>query len=64
MSDGSVTEIPVDLGKVIKGKAEDPVLTANDILMIPDSTQKAIAKRSAEAAIGTISGLLIYGRGL
>jgi len=64
LSDGSVTEIPVDLGKVIKGKAEDPVLTANDILMIPDSTQKAIAKRSAEAAIGTISGLLIYGRGL
>jgi len=64
LSDGSITEIPVDLGKVMKGKTEDPILTANDILLVPDSTQKAAAKRSLDMTIGTVSGLLIYGRGL
>lgn len=60
--DGSKVEIPVDLDKVLKGKAPDIVLAANDILFVPDSTQKAALKRGAEAVIGTISGLLIYGR--
>lgn len=61
-ADGSRTEIPVDLDKVLKGKSADPVLMANDILIVPDSAQKAGLKRGVEAAIGTISGLLIYRR--
>jgi polysaccharide export outer membrane protein len=64
LSNGSVTEIPIDIGKIMRGKADDVELSDNDILMIPDSAQKMAGKRSAEAVIGTISGLLIYGRGL
>lgn len=61
LPDGNVLEIPINLKKVMQGRADDPVLAANDILLIPDSTQKMAAKRSVEAAIGTISGLLVYG---
>jgi len=60
--DGSRTEIPVNLSKVLKGKSQDVELAANDILFVPTSSGKAAAKRGAEAAIGTISGLLIYRR--
>jgi polysaccharide biosynthesis/export protein len=62
LPDGSRIEIPVDLEKILKGQAADVTLVANDILFVPDSTQKAAAKRGAEAIIGTLSGLLIYGR--
>jgi polysaccharide export outer membrane protein len=60
--DGSRTEVPVNLSKVLKGKSQDLELAANDILFVPGSSGKAAAKRGAEAAIGTISGLLVYGR--
>ncbi len=58
--DGSRIEIPLDLGKVLKGKSQDLVLAANDILFVPESTGKLAAKRGAEAAIGTISGVIVY----
>lgn len=58
--DGSMVEIPVNLGKVFKGKSPDMELIANDILFVPDSTGKMAAKRGAEAAVQTISGVLIW----
>jgi polysaccharide export outer membrane protein len=61
-ADGSRIEIPLDLSKILKGRSLDPQLAANDILFVPTSTGKAAAKRGAEAAIGTISGILIYRR--
>ena len=61
-ADGSRTEIPVDLDKVLKGQTPDLTLAANDILFVPDSAQKAALKKGAEAIVGTLSGLLIYGR--
>lgn len=60
--DGSRTEIPVNLQKVLNGKAEDVEMAAGDILLIPDSTAKTAAKRGAEAAIGVVSGLIIWRR--
>jgi polysaccharide export outer membrane protein len=57
---GSRVEIPLNLDKVLRGSSPDPVLQANDILFVPDSTQKAALKRGLEAAIGTVSGALIY----
>ena len=60
--DGSRTEIPVDLKKVLNGKAEDVEMAGNDILFVPDSASKAGLRRGADVAIGTLSGLLIYGR--
>lgn len=58
--DGSRTEIPVDLRRVLNGKSEDLDLAANDILFVPTSTAKNAGKRVAEAVVGTTSGLIIY----
>ena len=61
-TDGAQTEIPVDLKKVLAGKAPDEVLAANDILFVPSSAAKSAMKRGTEAAIGTVSGLIIWRR--
>jgi len=60
--DGSRIEIPVNVGKVLKGKAPDLELAANDILFVPDSTGKLAGKRGLEATIATISGVIIWRR--
>lgn len=59
-SGGHTTEIPLDLGKIFKRKAPDPKLVANDMLLVPNSEGKAAAKTSISAAIGTLSGYLIF----
>jgi polysaccharide biosynthesis/export protein len=59
---GSRQEIPVNIDKVMKGQAPDPVMTANDILFVPDSTQRKALKRALESSIATVSGLLIFGK--
>lgn len=59
---GSKTEIPIDLGKILKGRSRDVELAANDILFVPDSTGKVAGKRASEAAIGIVSGLIIWRR--
>jgi len=53
-------EIPVDLKKVMSGKAEDMALRANDILFVPDSTAKKITARALEAVIQTATGVIIW----
>lgn len=60
--DGSRTEFPIDLGKIMSGDAPDPVLAANDILFVPSSGVKSGVRRGVDAAIGTISGILVYRR--
>ncbi len=58
--DGSKTEIPINLGKILKGKAEDTTLAANDILFVPDSKTKIVGARATDASISTFSGWLIW----
>jgi polysaccharide export outer membrane protein len=58
--DGSRVEIPVNLSRVLKGKSPDVELAANDILFVPTSAGKAAARRGVEAAIATISGVIIW----
>src|SRR5579863_3406237 len=53
-------EIPVDLKKVMTGKAEDIALKANDILFVPDSVGKKAASRALEAVIQTATGVMIW----
>jgi polysaccharide export outer membrane protein len=55
-------DIPVDLTKIMAGKAEDIALRPNDILMIPVSGPKKLATRLAEAAIQAATGIAIWGR--
>ncbi len=51
-------EIPVDLGKVVEGKAPDPVLQSDDIVMVPTSAIKAGVKGGGVGiAIGLIYSL-------
>lgn len=58
---GSRQEIPVDLGKVIKGTGEDVEMAANDVLIVPDSSGKYWGQRGVDLAISTLSAALIYG---
>lgn len=53
-------EIPVDLKKVMGGKAEDMALKANDILFVPDSTAKKVTARALEAVIQAATGVVIW----
>jgi polysaccharide export outer membrane protein len=60
--DGSKTEVPINLKKILKGKAQDTTLVANDVLFVPDSKKKIAGSRAADAAITTFSGWLIWAR--
>ncbi|MEJ2008966.1 MAG: polysaccharide biosynthesis/export family protein [Acidobacteriota bacterium] len=59
-ANGSHTTIPVDLEKVIKSKAPDPDLAANDILYVPSSRGKAALQKTTQAIVQTVSGYLIF----
>jgi len=58
--DGSKTEVRINVGKIIKGKAPDTTLAANDILYVPDSKQKIASQRATDTAIATFTGWLIW----
>ena len=58
---GSRQEIPVDLGKVVKGTGEDVEMSANDILIVPDNTKKYWGMRGVDTAISTLTAAVIYG---
>jgi polysaccharide export outer membrane protein len=58
---GSRQEIPVDLGKVMKGTGEDVEMSANDILIVPDNTKKYWGMRGVDTAISTLTAAMIYG---
>lgn len=54
--------IPVDLRKLLSGKSEDISLQAEDIVVVPSSSAKKVGIRTAEAALQTVSGILIWRR--
>jgi polysaccharide export outer membrane protein len=53
-------QIPVDLKRILSGKDEDVALYPDDILFVPDSNSKKIIARAAEAALATVSGVIIW----
>ena len=55
-------EIPVDLNKILAGKAEDIPLHPNDILVVPSSVPKKAAARALEAAVQVAVGAAVWGR--
>ena len=57
-------EIPLDLGKIIKGKQKDPVLLANDILFIPQSGFKQGMRKMGDVAVAAAGTAAGYGMGL
>ncbi len=60
--DGSKLEIPLDLGRILKGKAEDVQMASNDILYVPYSGGKNAAKRGGDFGSAVANGILIYHR--
>lgn len=60
MANGSHVDVPINLEKVIKNKAPDPDLAANDILYVPSSRGKAALKKTTQAIVQTVSGYLIF----
>jgi polysaccharide biosynthesis/export protein len=53
-------KIKVDVKRILAGKDADPGMQGDDILFIPSSTAKKIGIRTAEAALQTASGLVIW----
>lgn len=57
---GKKKEIPINLNRILAGKAPDPVLQAKDILFVPNSAGKTAFYRGAEAAVSITGGLIVY----
>ena len=55
-------EIPVDLKKILAGRAPDAAMQPNDILFVPDSTGKKALRRAAEVAVQISTGLILWRR--
>jgi len=53
-------EFPVNLSEVLKGRAPDPPMQANDILFVPDSAARKAMHRAAEAAVQIATGVIIW----
>ncbi len=54
------TETPVDVKRILQGKAQDVPLDGGDILFVPGSMSKKVGLRTVEAAIQTASGIAIW----
>jgi polysaccharide biosynthesis/export protein len=57
---GHREQIPINLAKIMNGKAPDVKMAANDVLFVPDSTVKKAVEPALQAALQTISGLVIW----
>lgn len=57
---GKREQTPIDLSKVLSGKAPDPMLEARDIVFVPNSAAKTAFSRAAEVGAQTLAGLLIF----
>jgi len=57
---GKRSELPINLAKILSGKASDEVLKPADIVFIPDSAAKGVFYRGTEAAVTTASGVAVW----
>ena len=57
---GKRVEFPIDLGKILAGKAPDTPLKPADIVFVPNSSGKTVLYKGTEAAVATASGLAIW----
>ena len=59
---GRRTETSIDLGKILAGKASDPILQPKDIVFVPGSAARSSLYRGAEAAVAVVTGLIVFRR--
>ena len=55
-------EVPIDIQKIMQGKATDQTLLAGDILVVPDSTGKRVGRRAIDVLVQT--GIMVGTYGL
>lgn len=60
-SDGH-QEIPIQLKRVLQAKAPDVTLQSDDIVFVPASVGKGVARRSLEAIVQIATGVIIFNR--
>jgi len=53
-------EVPVNITAIMTGKSPDVKLTPQDILFIPNNAPKRVAIRATEAAVQTLTGIVIW----
>jgi polysaccharide export outer membrane protein len=58
--DGTKTELPVNLQKILHGKALDTTLAANDILFVPESKGKYVSQVAGQTGMSALTGWLIW----
>lgn len=58
--DGQPQQIPVNISKIVSGKAPDVPLYANDVLFVPNSGLKSAGREAAQAALTVATGVIIY----
>lgn len=56
------SEVPVDLNRILAGRAPDPLLRPKDILFVPNSAGRAALFRGTEAALSIAGGVIVYRR--
>jgi polysaccharide biosynthesis/export protein len=62
-TNGAPKEIPINLDKIMAGKAADPLLKPNDVLFIPNSAGKEALhalEQSTAGIVGALGGAAIY----
>jgi polysaccharide export outer membrane protein len=62
-ANGARTQVAIDLNKILKGKAPDQLLQANDILFIPNSSRKSVLHGFVQSMGGiatAVSGAAVY----
>ncbi|HSW39715.1 MAG TPA: polysaccharide biosynthesis/export family protein [Acidobacteriota bacterium] len=60
-ADGATTQIPVDARKLLRGEIPDIELARNDLVVVPGSTTRAIAKGALSGIGGILAALIVYG---
>jgi polysaccharide export outer membrane protein len=59
-ADNVPEEIPIPLNDILSAKSPDIELRADDIVFVPNSVAKSVARKSLEVILQTASGLAIY----
>ncbi len=59
---GQRTELPIQLDRVLAGRAPDLLLQPRDIVFVPNSAARSAAIRGAEAAVSIVSGIVVFRR--
>jgi polysaccharide export outer membrane protein len=55
-------EIPVNVERILGGRAPDTPLQAEDVLFIPNNAAKSIGMKTLDTILQTATGMAIYGR--